>query len=65
VVLEPEADGVPVCGRDSEEITCEMCQRTAGADVARTVEVAKPWPHNVKVCSVNCARAAHAGEHAG
>jgi hypothetical protein len=65
VVLEPEADGIPVCGRDNEEITCEICQRTVGASLARTVEVTKPWPHNVKVCSVTCARAAHAGEYAG
>ena len=60
VVLEPEADGIPVRGRASQEITCEICHRAVGADIARTVEVAKPWPRNVKVCSVNCARAAHA-----
>jgi hypothetical protein len=65
VVLEPEADGVPVCGRGDEEITCEICQRTVGADIARTIEIARPWLRTVKVCSVTCARAAHAGEHTG
>jgi hypothetical protein len=64
VVLEPEADGVPVCGRGDEEITCEICQRTVGADIARTIEIARPWLRTLKVCSVTCARAAHAGEHA-
>ena len=65
VVLEPEADGIPLCGRPGDEITCEICQRAAGADIARTVEVTRPWHRTVTVCSVTCARAAHAGEHAG
>lgn len=65
VVLEPEADGIPLCGRDDQEITCEICQRTAGAGIARTIEIARPWLRTVTVCSVTCARAAHAGEHTG
>jgi hypothetical protein len=64
-VLELEADGIPVCGRADKEIICEICQRAVGADLARTIEVTNPWHHQVKVCSVTCARAAHAGEHAG
>jgi hypothetical protein len=65
LVLEPEADGIPICGRSDKQITCEICQRTVGADIARTIEIAKPWLRTVKVCSVTCARAAHAGEHSG
>ncbi len=61
VVLEPQADGIPLCGRPSDEITCEICQRTVGADIARTAEVTRPWHRTVTVCSVTCARAAHAG----
>lgn len=63
LVLEPEADGIPLCGRPDEEVTCEICQRAVGADVARTIEVTTPWHHQVKVCSVTCSRAARAGEH--
>jgi hypothetical protein len=62
VVLEPEADGIPVCGRASEEVSCEVCKRTVGADIARTVDATRPWPRTVRVCSITCARAAHAGE---
>ncbi len=65
VVLEPAADGIPVCGRHSEEITCEVCQAPVGADLARKVGVTRPWHHDVTVCSVTCARAAHAGENNG
>jgi hypothetical protein len=63
LVLEPAADGVPVCGRPDAEHTCGICQRTVGGDLARTVEVLRPWYRKVTVCSVTCARAAHAGEH--
>lgn len=63
LVLEPAADGLPLCGTSIYEVTCEICGRAAGGDVARTVQAFTPWPRQVKVCSVTCARAAHAGEH--
>ncbi len=65
LVLEPWEDGIPLFGRATKDVTCEVCQRDVGADVARTIQVDKPWHHEVRVCSVTCARAAHAGEHNG
>jgi hypothetical protein len=63
LILEPETDGTPLCGNPDDDVTCEICQSTTTADVARTVDVTKPWHHQINVCSTTCARAAHAGEH--
>lgn len=63
VVLEPGPYGIPMCGPASQEITCEICERVVGADTARIVEIYKPFPRQMKVCSTTCARAADAGEH--
>jgi hypothetical protein len=63
IVIEPAADGIPLCGREGRKITCEVCGRDVGADVARVVQVTQPWDHEVRVCSVPCARAASVGEH--
>jgi hypothetical protein len=63
ITLEAAADGIPLCGREDRLITCEVCGRDAGADVARVVDVDRPWNRKVEVCSVACARAAYAGEH--
>jgi hypothetical protein len=65
IAVEPAADGVPLCGREDREVTCEVCGHAAGADVARVVQADRPWHHEVRVCSVPCARAASAGEHHG
>jgi hypothetical protein len=62
LVLEPAADGIPLCGWGSKEITCEVCQRTVSADIARRVETG-PYGRTADVCSALCARAASAGEH--
>jgi hypothetical protein len=63
IVIEPAADGIPLCGREDKEVTCEVCERDVGADVARVVQADRPWHHEIRVCSVPCARAASAGEH--
>jgi hypothetical protein len=63
IAIEPAANGIPLCGREDREITCEVCGRDVSADIARAVQVDRPWNHEVKVCSVSCARAASAGEH--
>jgi hypothetical protein len=65
IVIEPAADGIPLCGREDREVTCEVCGRVVGADVARAVQATQPWHHEVRVCSVTCARAASAGEQNG
>jgi hypothetical protein len=33
------------------------------ADIARVVQATRPWHHEIRVCSVPCARAASADEH--
>lgn len=63
VVLEPGAYGIPMCGPASQEITCEICGRVVGADVARTLQIGTTVPREIKICSTTCARAADAGEH--
>jgi hypothetical protein len=63
IVVEPAADGIPLCGREDREVTCEVCGRDVSAAIARVVQVTQPWDHQVRVCSVACARAASAGEH--
>lgn len=52
LVIEPAADGVPMCRPDTVQVLCEICETTVGGDVARTVDVGQPWPRAVKVCSV-------------
>ncbi|SNT65874.1 hypothetical protein SAMN05421812_12820 [Asanoa hainanensis] len=64
LVLEPVADGIPMCGPAGHEVTCQICARIVGADVARTIEVATPLSRKLTVCSTTCARAANAGEYA-
>ncbi|GIF75655.1 hypothetical protein [Asanoa siamensis] len=64
LVLEPAADGIPMCGPAAHKVTCQICGRTVGADVARTIELATPSSRNLTVCSTTCARAANAGEYA-
>ncbi len=56
-------NGSPLCGREDKEVTCEVCGRDVGADDARVVQADRPWHHEIRVCSVPCARAASAGEH--
>ena len=63
VVLEPGPYGIPMCGPASQEVTCEICGRVVGADVARTLQVGTTVSRQVKICSTTCARAADAGEH--
>ncbi|HEV3380918.1 MAG TPA: hypothetical protein VG142_08065 [Trebonia sp.] len=63
LVIEPGGDGIPLCGRPGEEVTCEVCKRTVGADIARVVEARPPSSGQTRVCSVVCARAASAGDH--
>lgn len=65
IAIEPAADGIPLCGPESKDVTCEVCGRDVGADVARVVQADQPWHHEIRVCSVPCARAASAGEHNG
>jgi hypothetical protein len=64
VALEPGTYGIPMCGSPDRTITCAICEREVGADVARTIEIDKPWQRTLHVCSTTCARAAAAGEHA-
>lgn len=63
-VLEPWEDGVPACGDPDRQYDCAVCTRTVGGDVARIVQAGPPDYRKVTVCSVQCARAAHAGETA-
>lgn len=62
-VLEPIPYGIPMCGRPDHQVTCQICQRTVGADIARTIDVYKPSQRTLTVCSTTCARAADAGEY--
>jgi hypothetical protein len=62
-VLEPIPYGIPMCGRPDKEVTCQICQRGVGADVARTIEVFKTGQRTLTVRSTTCARAADAGEY--
>ena len=61
IVLAPAADGIPLCGREDRDITCEACGRDVSAALARRVETGQ-YGGTADVCSVACARAAHAGE---
>lgn len=61
LVLEPAADGVPVC-REGKEYTCEVCDQVVDGGVARIVETGN-YGETAEVCSVACARAAATGEH--
>ena len=63
LVLEPQSDGIPLCGSDGAEVTCESCGRTADGDTARAVEAGPPSYRRILVCSVPCARAASADGH--
>lgn len=62
IVIEPAADGIPLCGREDREVTCEVCGRDVSASIARRVETG-PYGRTTDVCSIPCARAASAGEH--
>jgi hypothetical protein len=44
LVLELPEDGIPLCGRADEEVTCEVCQRTVGADVTASGGLAARKP---------------------
>lgn len=62
-VIELPEDGIPLCGFGDREVTCEVCETVADGDTARVIEEGPPSYRRVRVCSVNCARAASAGEH--
>jgi hypothetical protein len=61
LVLEKPADGIPYFIGPRQEITCEVCGAPATHETYRRVEVGTSGRH-ADVCSVPCARAAHAGE---
>jgi hypothetical protein len=62
IVIEPAVDGIPLCGREDREVTCEVCGRDVSAAIARRVQTG-PYGSTADVCSTPCARAASAGEH--
>lgn len=64
LVVEPAADGVPVC-QEGKEYTCQVCERVVDGAVARVVETGDFYGTMAEVCSVACARAAYAGDHLG
>lgn len=57
LVLEPAADGFPLCGLPGDRVMCAACGQAAGSDVARRVE--NPYGDYEDVCSVSCARTVH------
>jgi hypothetical protein len=61
LVLEKPADGIPYFIGPHQEVTCEVCGAPATHETYRRVEVGTSGRH-ADVCSVPCARAAHAGE---
>ena len=64
LVLEPQSDGIPLCGSARARVTCESCGRTADGHTARAVEAGPPSYRRILVCSVPCARAASAASTA-
>ncbi len=63
IVREPYADGFPAWISPHRETPCAVCETTLAPESARKVYVGPYWSNTVEVCSVICARAAHAGEH--